>query len=83
MGLACIELAPFAGARDLVGVGNRCGPVEALAERVSHEGARCGVMTAHTCVDVSDELSVVGNRDVPLPNPERGALVQLAINHGE
>jgi hypothetical protein len=83
MGLVCVELAPFAGVYDLIGVSDRCGPVEALAECVAHEGAWCHVMAAHACVDVSDELSAVGNGDAPLQDPGRGAFVQLAANHGE
>ena len=78
-----VELAPLAGAHDLVGVGNRCGLVEALAKRVAHEGARCRVMAAHACVDVTDEFPAVGNGNAPLQDAGRGALVQLAINHGE
>jgi hypothetical protein len=60
MGLAHVELAPFIGAYDLVGVGDRCGPVEALVERVAHEGARCRVMATHAYVDVPDELPAMG-----------------------
>jgi hypothetical protein len=60
MGLAHVELAPFVGAYDLVGVGDRCGPVEALVERVAHEGARCRVMATHAYVDVPDELPAMG-----------------------
>jgi hypothetical protein len=83
MGLACVELAPFVGAHDLVGVGDRCGPVEALAECVAHEGARCFVVAAHAYVDVSNELPTVGNGDAPLQDAGRGALIQLAVNHVE
>jgi hypothetical protein len=39
IGLAGVELAPFACAHDLAGVGDRGGPVEALAKRIAHEGA--------------------------------------------
>jgi hypothetical protein len=60
--LAGIELAPLAGAYDLAGVGDRGGPVEALAECVAHEGARCRVMAAYARVDVPDELTALGMR---------------------
>jgi hypothetical protein len=50
-------LAPFAGAHNLAGVSNRSKPVEALAECVAHEGARCRVVAAHTRVNVSEELT--------------------------
>jgi hypothetical protein len=39
VGLAGVELAPFASAHDLAGVRNRSRPVEALAECVANEGA--------------------------------------------
>jgi hypothetical protein len=39
IGLAGIELAPFAGAHDLTVICDRRGPVEALAKLVAHEGA--------------------------------------------
>jgi hypothetical protein len=37
IGLACIKLASLAGAHDLVGISDRGGQIEALAERVAHE----------------------------------------------
>jgi hypothetical protein len=58
--LASIERAPLTGTHDLVGVSDRGGPVEALAERVAHEGARCGVVAAHTRMDVSNKLATMG-----------------------
>jgi hypothetical protein len=45
---------------------DRRGPVEGLAERVAHEGARRHVMAAHTYVDVADEFPTVGNGDASL-----------------
>jgi hypothetical protein len=57
VGLAGVELAPFAGAHDLAGISDRGGLVEALAERVAHEGAWRGVVAAYALVDVSKELA--------------------------
>jgi hypothetical protein len=57
VGFAGVELAPFTGAHDLAGIGDRGGPVEALAERVAHEGAWRRVVTAYARVDVSKELA--------------------------
>jgi hypothetical protein len=51
-------LAPFTGAYDLAGVGDRGGPVEALEERVAHEGAWRRVVTAYTRVDVAEEFAM-------------------------
>jgi hypothetical protein len=81
--LASIELAPLAGAYDLVGISDHGGPIEALAERVAYEGARRRVVAAHARVDVSNELATMGDGDAPLQDAGRGALVQLAIDYGE
>jgi hypothetical protein len=78
-----MELAPIVGAHDLVGVDDRCGPVEALVEHIAHEGARCRVMAAHAWMDVSDELPTVRDGDAPLQDSGRSALVQLTVNHSE
>jgi hypothetical protein len=68
---------------DFVGIDNRGGPVEALAERVAHEGARRRVVAAYACVDVSNEFPTVGDGDAPLYDPRRGTLVQINVNHDE
>jgi hypothetical protein len=60
IGLAGIKLAPFAGAHDFVGVSDCGGPVEALAERISHEGEQHRVVATHTRMDVSNKLATVG-----------------------
>jgi hypothetical protein len=73
--LAGVKLAPLAGAYDLVGVGNRGGPVEPLAECVAHEGTWRCVVATHTRVDVSDELATLGDGDAPLQDAGRGVLV--------
>jgi hypothetical protein len=75
VGLASVELAPFAGAHDFAGVSDRGGPVEALAERVAHEGAGCGMVTAHARVYVPEELAPLGNRHASLQDAGGGALV--------
>jgi hypothetical protein len=64
--LVGIELAPLAGAYDLVGISDHGGPIKALVERIAHEGARCRVVATYTRVDVSNKLVVVGDGDAPL-----------------
>jgi hypothetical protein len=54
-------LAPFAGAHNLAGVSDRGRPVEALAERVAHKGARHRMVATHVRVDVSEELAPLGD----------------------
>jgi hypothetical protein len=78
--LAGIELAPLAGTYDLVGVGDRGGPVKALAERVAHEGTWRRVMAAYARLDVSDDLATLGDGDAALQEAGCGARVQLAVD---
>jgi hypothetical protein len=70
-----VKLAPFAGAHDFVGISDNGGPLEALAKRVAHEGARRCVVDTHARMDVSNKLSTVGDGDAPLKDVGRGALV--------
>jgi hypothetical protein len=83
IGLTGVELAPLSGAHGLVGVSDRGGPVEALAECIAYEGARRRVVAAHARVDVSEELATLGDWDASLQDVGRGALVQLAVDNGE
>jgi hypothetical protein len=41
------------------------------------------MVATYTCVDVSNKLAVMGDGHAPLQDTRCGALVQLAINHGE
>jgi hypothetical protein len=81
--LAGIELAPLAGAHDLVGISDHGGPIKALAECIAHEGARRRVVATYARVDVSNKLKAVGNGNAPLQDARCASLVQLAVNYGE
>jgi hypothetical protein len=83
IGLAGVELAPFAGAHDLAGVGDRGGPVEALAERIAHEGAGCCVMATHARMYIPEELAPLRDGHASLQDAGRGALVQLVADESE
>jgi hypothetical protein len=83
VGLAGIELAPFVGAHDLAGVGHRGGPVEALAERVAHEGTWRCVVAAHARVYVPKELTPLRDGYASLQDAGCGALVQLTVDEGK
>jgi hypothetical protein len=79
IGLAIIELAPFAGAHDLAGISDRGGPVKALVERIAHEGAGCGVVDAYARVYIPEELAPLGDGHASLQDAGGGALVQFAV----
>jgi hypothetical protein len=83
VGFSGIELAPFAGAHDLVGVRDRGGPVEALAKRVAYEGARRGMVAADPRMYVPEELTPLGDGHASLQDAGSGALVQLVVDEGE
>src|SRR6185503_10607231 len=61
--LLSVELATLEGPHDVGSVGDRGGPVKALLKRVTHEGARRGVVTANASMDVTNQLLALGNRD--------------------
>ena len=68
MHFSSVELATLAGPHDVGGIGDCGGPVKALPKRITHEGARRGVVTADASVDVTDQLLALGDRDAALQN---------------
>jgi hypothetical protein len=83
IGLAGVELAPFAGAHDLAGVSDRGGPVEDLAERIAHKGAGCGVVAAYARMYIPKELAPLGDGHAPLQDARCSTLVQLTVDESE
>jgi hypothetical protein len=53
MSLSSIELAPFTASYDVLGVRDRCGPVETLSESLPDKCSQTGVMTAGAGVYLS------------------------------
>jgi hypothetical protein len=41
------------------------------------------MVAAHARMDVSNELTTMGDGDAPLQDAGRGALLQLAVDYGE
>ena len=78
--LSSVELATHAGLHDVGGVGDRGGLVKALSKRVTHDGARRGVMTVGASVDVTDQLLSLGDGDASLQDARGTAFVQLIVN---
>jgi hypothetical protein len=76
-----VKLARFSDAYDLVGVGDRGGPVEALVEHIAHEGSRHCVVATYAHVNVLNELATLGDGDASLQDARR--LVQLTIDYSE
>ena len=78
-----IELATLVGPHDVSGVGHCGGPVEALPKRVAHEGARRGMVTADSSVDVPDQLLALGDGDATLQNAQGATLVQFIVDQNK
>ena len=70
-----VELATLASRHDVSGIGDRGGPVKALPERVTHEGAWRGVVAADASMDVADQLLALGDGDASLQDTRGTALV--------
>ena len=83
MCFSSIELATLASPHDVGGVGDRGGLVKTLSKRVTHEGARCGMVTASAGVNVSDQLLALGDRDATLQDARGAAFVELSVDHEE
>ena len=66
MRLTGVELATLASPHNFSGIGDCCGPVKVLPERVAHEGAWCRVVAANSGVDVSEQLPALENGDATL-----------------
>jgi hypothetical protein len=83
IGLAGVELAPFASAHDFAGVGDRGGPIEALAERIAYESAWRRVVAAYPRMYVLEELAPLRDGHAALQDSRCGPLVQLAVDESE
>ena len=70
-----IELATLAGPHNVGGVSDGGGPVKALPERVTHEGAWRSVMAADASMDVADQLLALGDGDASLQDTRGATLV--------
>ena len=61
-----IVLTPFADAHDLLGVCYSGWPVEALSERVSDQGSRCGMVTVDPTMDIAQQMLPLFDADAAL-----------------
>ena len=60
-------------------VGYRGRPVEALPERVSDQGSRCGMVTVDPTVDVTQQKFSLFARDTELQDPDVTPFVEFAL----
>ena len=61
-----VELTPFVGAHDLLGVGYSRGPVEALSEHVFDQSSRHGMVTADPTRDMAQQMLPLFDGDAAL-----------------
>ena len=77
MHLPSVKLAPFASADNLLGVDNSCRPIEPLAEHVPDQGSWHGVMSAHSAVDINQQLLSLLDGDASLQDSCVASPVEL------
>ena len=80
VGLLSIVLTPFIGAHNLFNIGCSGRPVEALAEHISDQGPRRGMVPADPAVDITQQLLFSFDGDATLQDPSVASPVELAIN---
>ena len=78
-----VVLTPFAGAYNLLGIGYCGGPVETLSECIPNQGSWCGMMTADSTVDVTQQELPLFARDIELQNPDVTSFVEFAFYKNE
>ena len=83
MSLPSVVLAPFIGAYDWLGVGDRSGPVEALSERVPNQGSGCGMVTTNPAMDIAQQKLPLFDGDTELQDPGVALFVEFAFHKNE
>ena len=66
MSLLSVVLAPFTGAYDLLGIGYRGRPVEALSEHIFDQGFGRGMVTVDPTVDIAQQTLPLFDGDATL-----------------
>ena len=75
-----VVLAPFAGAYDLLGIGYRSKPVEALSERISNQGSGRGMVIVDPTVDITQQALPLFEGDAALQDPGVASLVEFTLH---
>ena len=57
------------------------GPVETMAERLGHQGSRCGVVPALALVNVEEDVYAMILLDAVLEHAGRAAFDELVVDH--
>ena len=66
MSLPSVVLASFVGVYDVLGIGYRSRPVEALSKRVFDQGSRHGMVTTDPTMDIAQQTLPPFDRDAAL-----------------
>ena len=81
MSLPSVVLAPFVGAYDLLGIGYRGRPVEALSEHVFDQGSGHGMVTIDPTMDIAQQMLPLFEGDAALQDPGVASLVEFALHN--
>jgi hypothetical protein len=78
-----VELATFAASHDVLGISDRCGPVEALSERTSDDRSGGNVVATRPRVAVLQQLAPLIREDAVHEYSSRTLLVKIPIDEPE
>jgi hypothetical protein len=81
--LLSVELAPFTAPHDVLRVGDRCGPVEALSESFPDKCSRTGVVTKGAGMYFLQQLVTLFPKDAPHEYAGGPVLVEFAVDEDE
>ena len=79
--LSSVVLTPFTGAHNLFSIGYYGRSIEALSERVSDQGPRCGMLPADPTVDITHQLLPLFDGDAALQDSSVALPIELALNN--
>ena len=83
MSLPSVVLAPFVGAYDLLSIGYRSRPVEALSEFIPNQGSRRRVVTVDPAVDIAQQKLPLFDGDANLQDPDVASFVEFTFYKNE
>jgi hypothetical protein len=81
--LSSVELAPFIAPQDVLGVCNRCGPVETLSESLPGKCSQTGVVTAGAGMYLLQQLAALISEDALHEYAGCPTLVELTVDEDE
>ena len=73
-------LAPFTFENERLGVFEGRGPIETVAERLGHQGSRCGVVPTLALVNVEEDVDALFLLDAALEHASGAVFDELVVD---